>query len=296
MFKEIEGYSKWYKIQKINKGWSNDTKYYIETEENKKLLLRISSIHAYEQKKKEYKIICKYSKLGFEMSHPISFGICNENQNVYMLLTWVEGEDLEVALPKFSESKQYKLGREAGAILRKIHNIAIPTDEMPLETKASKKKFQIQRYIESDVRVPDDEIALEFIENNINKIWSQKPVYQHGDFHPGNLILTKDGKIGVIDFNRWEIGDPYEEFYKLESFGVEVSMPYCRGQIDAYFKDDIPSDFWEILAVYVAHASLYSIKWAEKFGKQDINDMVNRCEQAFIHYDNFKESIPSWYK
>lgn len=37
--------------------------------------------------------------------------------------------------------------------------------------------------------------------------------------------------IGVIDFNRWEVGDPYEEFYKLESFARELSVPYCIGQI-----------------------------------------------------------------
>ena len=39
-----------------------------------------------------------------------------------------------------------------------------------------------------------------------------------------------------------EVGDPYEEFYKLESFGVEVSIPYCIGQIDAYFEDAVPID------------------------------------------------------
>lgn len=61
-----------------------------------------------------------------------------------------------------------------------------------------------------------------------------------------------------------KVGDPYEEFYKLESFGTEVSIPYCIGQIDAYFNDSVPMDFWIANAVYVAQASLYSIKWAEK--------------------------------
>ena len=73
----------------------------------------------------------------------------------------------------------------------------------------------------------------------------------------------------MIDFNRWEVGDPYKEFYKLESFARELSIPYCIGQIQAYFDDNIPEDFWSILAVYVAHASLFSIKWAEKFGQAD---------------------------
>lgn len=296
MFKEIQGYNTWHKVEKIHKGWSDDTKYYIETEDNKKLLLRISGIDKYEEKKKEYDIICKYSKLGFEMSQPVDFGICNGKQKVYILLTWVEGEDLESALPKLNKEKQYELGRSAGATLRKIHSLKVPIEDMPLETKIPKKKAQIQRYMDSNVRISDDELALEFVNNNMSKIGSKTPVYQHGDFHPGNLILTLEGKIGVIDFNRWEIGDPYEEFYKLESFGTEVSIPYCRGQIDEYFNDDVPDDFWDVLAVYVAHASLFSIKWAEKFGQKDIDGMVERCKKAFSHYDDFKRRIPSWYR
>lgn len=296
MFEEINESEKWTKIEKINKGWSNDTKYYIETNDNQKLLLRISSIDEYEEKKNEYEVICKYSKLGFEMSKPISFGICNKEKNSYILLTWVEGEDLDGVLPNLEESEQYRLGRESGSILRKIHNIKVPTDEIPTETKINKKKIQIQRYINSAVRISEDEEVLDFINNNINKIWSKPPVYQHGDFHPGNLILTTDMKIGVIDFNRWEIGDPYEEFYKLESFGTWVSIPYCIGQIDSYFNDEVPYEFWNILAVYVAHASLHSIKWAEKFGQNDIDNMIKRCEKSFIHYDNFKRFVPTWYE
>ena len=104
-----------------------------------------------------------------------------------------------------------------------------------------------------------------------------------------------DGSIGVIDFNRWEVGDPYEEFYKLDSFGIELSVPYCIGQVDAYFDDDIPLDFWKVHAVYVAHSSLFSIKWAEKFGQSDIDGMVRRAKQAFDNYNDFSKYIPNWY-
>jgi len=295
LFEEIINHDKWCVVEKINRGWSDDIKYYIETVDNQKLVLRISNIDKYEEKKKEYEVICKYTNLGFIMSEPVSFGVCNENQNVYRLLTWVEGEDLELALPKLEQDKQYLLGREAGDILRKIHGLKVPDTEIPSNTKVPKKKIQIQKYIDSNLRIAGDEVALEFINDNLDKIWSKPPVYQHGDFHPGNLILTPEGEIGVIDFNRWEIGDPYEEFYKLESFGTEVSIPYCKGQIDAYFDDNVPEDFWGILAVYVAHASLYSIKWAEKFGQKDIDNMVKICKKSFGHYENFNRQIPNWY-
>lgn len=92
------------------------------------------------------------------------------------------------------------------------------------------------------------------------------------------------------------MGDPYEEFYKLESFGVEASIPYCIGQINAYFEGNVPLQFWETLAVYVAQASLFSIIWAEKFGQEEIDGMGGRCKKAFKHYNNFHSIIPSWYE
>lgn len=50
-----------------------------------------------------------------------------------------------------------------------------------------------------------------------------------------------------------------------------------------------------MLAVYVAHASLYSIKWAEKFGQEDVDGMTERCRRAFDNYDDFRRHIPKWY-
>lgn len=295
MFDEIKDSSMWKSIEKINKGWSSDGKYKITTNDNQVLLLRISDIAAYEAKKKEYEIIKKYSQLGFLMSMPVDFGRCNDNQNVYILLTWVEGLDLEEVLPTLTEEEQYKLGRQAGNILKKIHSIEVESEDIPKETKIRKKLWQLEQYEASKVRIPGDETAVQYVKDHISQIWKEKPVYQHGDFHPGNLIYRKDGSLGVIDFNRWEVGDPYEEFYKLESFAREISIPYCIGQIEAYFDNNVTYEFWEILAVYVAHASLYSIKWAEKFGQEEIDGMIVRCKQAFEDYDSFKTVIPKWY-
>lgn len=295
MFKDIKYSGTWESIEKITKGWSTDSKYLIKTQAGELLLLRISDVQQYEMKKKEYEIIEKYSKLGFTMSSPIDFGTCNNGQNVYMLLTWVEGKDLEEVLSDLSEEEQYQLGREAGRILKKIHSITVEPEDTPQYTKKPKKLFQLSLYEEAQVRIDGDEIAINYVKENIDLIWQQQPVYMHGDYHPGNLIYTNEGTIGVIDFNRWEVGDPYEEFYKLESFGIEHSIPYCVGQIDAYFDDCIPEEFWITLAVYVAHASLYSIKWAEKFGQEEIDGMVARCRKAFEDYDDFKRYIPKWY-
>lgn len=111
----------------------------VETAGGELQLLRISDIEVYEAKKKEYMIITKYSQLGINMSMPIEFGICNEGKNVYMLLGWVEGRDLEEVLPELSEQEQYKLGRQAGTILKKIHSIPLDLTDIPATTKQEKK-------------------------------------------------------------------------------------------------------------------------------------------------------------
>ncbi len=295
LFLDIAASRNWNYVEQIKKGWSSDEKYLVRTKSDDCLILRIADIEQYSAKKKEFEIIGKYSELGFIMSLPEEFGICNEGKNVYMLLSWVKGQELESELPRLSEKEQYSAGRMAGEILRKIHSIRLDPEDIPCCTKKEKKLLQLAKYEKSGMRIDGDETALNFVKENIDLIWKTAPVYLHGDFHPGNLIYTEDHSIGVIDFNRWEVGDPYEEFYKLESFGAERSIPYCIGQIDAYFNDDIPSDFWTINAVYVAQASLFSIKWAEKFGQNDINRMVDRAKRAFLDFDDFRMTVPKWY-
>lgn len=76
MFLDIEASTDWESITPISKGWSSDKKYYIRAKSGEELLLRVSDIEQSDAKKKEYEIITKYSKLGFNMSMPKEFGIC----------------------------------------------------------------------------------------------------------------------------------------------------------------------------------------------------------------------------
>ena len=294
MFSDIASSRNWASVEPVNKGWSSDRKFFVTTDSGEHLLLRLSERDRFAEKKKEFEIVEKYSRLGFPMSMPLEFGICGDG--AYMLLSWVEGTELEAVLPGLTEDEQYRLGRQAGGILKQIHSVPLAEEDVPEATKREKKLLQLARYEASDLRIPHDGIAIKYVKENIDRIWQKPPVYLHGDFHPGNLIYTGDSSVGVIDFNRWEVGDPYEEFYKLESFGTEVSIPYCIGQIDAYFDDSIPMDFWEANAVYVAQAALFSIKWAERFGQREIDGMVRRANRAFSDFDCFERIIPKWYQ
>lgn len=82
---DIKNYNTFIRVEPINKGWSSDKKYYIETADDRKLLLRVADISECDRKKAEYELMRKVATLGVPMSQPVDFGICNKGKNVYSL-------------------------------------------------------------------------------------------------------------------------------------------------------------------------------------------------------------------
>ena len=121
----------------------------------------------------------------------------------------------------------------------------------------------------------------------------EKPVYQKcSGKSPGP---ANQQALAVIDFNRWDFGDPYEEFYKMMLFSREQSIPFARGQIQGYFSGEIPEDFFPTLALYLADVILYSVVWAEFFGEEEINKMIKLGEMTLADFDSFSSKIPGWW-
>lgn len=70
--------------------------------DNKHMLLRMADVNVYAQKKAEYELIKQLSMQGIPMSTPIDFGTCDNGRSVYTLLSWIDGVEVETALPKLS--------------------------------------------------------------------------------------------------------------------------------------------------------------------------------------------------
>lgn len=123
---DIKNYDTFKKIEAINKGWSDDKKFYIETVTNGKLLLRICDMAEYDKKKSEYEIIKRLADRGLPVSRPVDFGVCDNGKSVYSIFVWCDGEDAEKVLPNLTEVEQYSLGLKSGQILKEIHSIPAP--------------------------------------------------------------------------------------------------------------------------------------------------------------------------
>ena len=106
----------------ITKGLSGDRKYYLETEDGKRFLARIAKKSEYERKQSVYRLLEEAAKMGEFVPEPVAFGYCGNGDEIYTLLTWVEGEEAGTLLPKLSLREQYCYGMEAGKILRKFHD------------------------------------------------------------------------------------------------------------------------------------------------------------------------------
>lgn len=85
----------------LNQGWSNDCKYYIEDIQQQKFILRISDISLYDTKLAQYNYLKEINKLNINAPVPIEFGTF-DNQ-VYMLLSWVHGDDALEVIPTLDE-------------------------------------------------------------------------------------------------------------------------------------------------------------------------------------------------
>ena len=104
---DIPGYDSFTKIEQINKGWSDDKKYYVETADGRRMLLRVSDISELERRKSEYAMMGRIYALGVFTSEPLGFGLCDSGKSCYFMSGWLDGEDAEKALPKMSETGQY---------------------------------------------------------------------------------------------------------------------------------------------------------------------------------------------
>jgi Predicted aminoglycoside phosphotransferase len=295
-FQDIYEYPTWDVIRKVDKGWSEDKKYYIKDSSGNEFLLRISDISNLESKKKEYENLCKIYKTGINMSAPISFGVCSNKKYVYSLLTWINGNDAETVLPNLSTGEQYELGVESGEILMSIHTIQAPLDQQKWSDRYNSKiDRKIKSYNDCGITIPHADKIIKYINDNRYLLEDREQTIEHGDYHAGNLIITEDNKVGVIDFNRYGFGDPWEEFNRI-GFSLNASIPFTIGQINGYFNNNVPDKFFKLMALYMATNSLSSVPWAIPFGQTQVNVMLRNIDKMLDFYHCFDTYIPVWYK
>ena len=284
------------KAEPIEKGWSEDKKYCVTAENGTKYLLRIAPISRYETRKSLFAMLEKVAALDIPMCTPVEFGTCDEG--VYDIQGWIDGEDLETALPLLSETEQYVLGVKAGEILRKIHTLPAPEKTPEWDVKYfGVMDERLDAFLHCGIDLGNDDLVFSYLKDNRHLAKNVPQCFRHGDYSIGNLMITNSNDIAVID---WEMddfnnfGDPWLDFTDVV-WGADKSPYFATGVIEGYFGSEPPVDFWERLMFYVFMAITSSIQWVARAHKEAVENEIRLYGEALRWFDHMKNPVPSWY-
>ena len=278
----------------ICKGWSCDQKYCVTATDGTKYLLRITPKEKAASRPDCFRMQQAVAALGVPMCLPIECGKCSEG--FYILQSWIDGKDAEEMIPTLSDAEQYAYGLDAGKILQKIHSIPAPPEQPDWEMRFNAKiNRKIEMYATCPLTFGGDRAMLRYLENNRSLLRGRPQCFQHGDYHIGNMMIDEDGALQIIDFDRFDFGDPWEEFNRIV-WSAQASPRFASGMVDGYFENGVPQEFWELLLLYICSNTLSSLPWAIPFGEKEINTMLAQTAEIMYWYDDMQTVVPKWYQ
>ena len=278
----------------IHKGWSGDKKYRITDENGIAYLLRVSPKEQDEKKRRQFHRMEQAARLGIPMCLPVEFG--TDDAGVYSIQSWVSGVDAKAYIPTLPKERQYAYGLDAGRILTKLHSLPAPEGAEDWEVRFNKKiDRKIAMYEACPLKYEGGEAFLRHIEKSRHLLAGRPQCYQHGDYHIGNMMVDEAGVLTVIDFDRDDHGDPWEEFNRIV-WCAQAAPAFAAGMVDGYFSGEVPMDFWNLLALYICSNTLSSLPWAIPFGEEEIATMRKQAKEILDWYDNMNTVVPGWYR
>lgn len=280
------------KVELLEKGWSNDTKYYIEDKNNNKFLLRLSDVSLYDKKQFEFNLLKEVEKIGIGMPRPIEFGVIDNF--VYLLLSWVDGIDAEKVILSLDEKTQYFLAVKAGKILREIHSIKIDVDLNWNTIFKERVEQKVKRVKNVSVHHEYLELFINYLIDNLELTIGRPLSILHSDYHLGNMLITRNSEISIIDFNKIKIGDPFYDFKQM-IWTVRITNVFALGLIDGYTDFKPSNELFKLIKLYSIESCVGNIGWAAELGKSDIQIAIELFDNIYEDYEGLKLDVPRWY-
>jgi aminoglycoside phosphotransferase (APT) family kinase protein len=280
----------------IKKGFSSDEKYMIELTDGRKFFIKVCDIKEAKRKEAEMSYMKQLEERGVVMASPVTF--LQDDNTCIQVFHHIEGQDGRAILHTLSKQTQYDIGYEAGRMLQRIHSLTIENKEKTWEEMFWTKHERYKELLEEVPAHPlDMDTVLSFIHEHKHLLKDRPIVFQHDDYHPANIMIHNEQFEAVIDFGRYDIGDAYQEFYKVALFTRNDSVPFAVGQINGYFHDEgeVPMHFWQLYALYAAMSFAPDIVWTNRVMPERIQESYERLQTIYEDHDGFTRYVPRWY-
>ncbi|WP_144495167.1 aminoglycoside phosphotransferase family protein [Bacillus thuringiensis] len=300
MLREIERILEWPRMLKatvISKGFSFDEKYKIELESGASYFIKVCDSSYFERKQEEYEYMQQLDSLHIPMPKLIHFISLTKFNKCVQVFEWIDGLDGEDILRTLSTEEQYRAGKKAGEVLKKIHLVE-------KEDKSNSWEMSIwsiyERYLEALKEYEVDffhlNTVIDFVGNHKDLLKNRPIVFLHDDFHPANIMIDQNEFRAVIDFARFDIGDPIHDFHKVALFTTNISKPFAIGQVHGYCGGEPDLHFWKLYSLYAAMIFPADIVWTNRSTPYLLDDMKERLNGILEDHNHFSSYIPKWYQ
>ncbi len=122
---------------------------------------------------------------------------------------------------------------------------------------------QLLKYSKHHKKLKKDfDIAVSWLDSKAPDVYCPRYSLLHGDFHPGNVIITDKSKLSVIDWEGAEIGDPAFDvgysYHYVKLFSDETSLALKEKTADRFVSEYIRNyqgeirsrlEFYKVLGV-----------------------------------------------
>lgn len=180
-------------------------------------------------------------------------------------------------------------------MLKKLHTLPAPADAEDWAVRYGRKiDAKIAAYETCPVKYDRGQLFLDCLARNRSLLQGRPQCRQHGDYHCGNLMLDDRGRITVIDFDRDDWGDPWDEFNRI-IWDVRAAPAFARGMVDGYFGGSVPEEFWGLLALYLSCNMISSLPWSLDYGQREQRIAMENGARVLLWYDNMTRTVPNWY-
>jgi aminoglycoside phosphotransferase (APT) family kinase protein len=189
---------------------------------------------------KEYEWLPKIAQF---LKIPISEPLFKGNPNQCYPWPWIVAKWNEGHNPNFEKENEYEpLAKDLADFLNALHGITltngpssrrgIPLKEVAAETRKALSELEEEIDIQSVTHLWDQL-------SNVPS-WGKNPVWVHGDFLPGNILIQDNRLSAVIDFSDVGIGDPACDLIIAWSLFNSHSRQIFREHLE-----NIDDDTWE---------------------------------------------------
>jgi aminoglycoside phosphotransferase (APT) family kinase protein len=217
--------------------------------------------------------------LSFAIPQPLAMGKLSDhypwNWSIYR---WIEGQSAN-SISIDSQHLQ-DIALQLGQFLNELHKI--DTKDAPLPglhnywrgAHPSVYDEQTRESISTLKDHIDANAATACWEKAVGSKWDKKPVWSHGDFASGNILISENKLAAIIDFGCMGIGDPACDLVIAWTFLNNESRKIFKSQVD------IDSDTWERARGWALWKACFELvecedKTSHKAIKQIITEVIN---------------------